>query len=196
MQPQRAGQERAASTGNIECEQGKGKELERELATLTILAEVTIAFVAFSAIVASLRVTLGKKLTKFQNLLVHFFTESGMLAVSVALLPLVLSGFLQDELIVARYTIVYTIVATATYLSYYIRRRLRIGAPTPLPSLIVMIGYGIWMAVMAVTLTEIFWQPSLAIVAAVCLWALCSGAVVFVSFLATFVDREDEASEK
>ena len=94
MQPQRAGQERAASTGNIECEQGKGKELERELATLTILAEVTIAFVAFSAIVASLRVTLGKKLTKFQNLLVHFFTESGMLAVSAALLPPGAVGFL------------------------------------------------------------------------------------------------------
>lgn len=42
-----------------------------------------------------------------------------MLAVSVALLPLVLSGFWQDERIVARYTIVYTLVATATYLSFY-----------------------------------------------------------------------------
>ena len=50
-----------------------------------------------------------------------------MLAVSVALLPLVLSGFWQDERIVARYTIVYTLVATATYLSFYIRRRLKIG---------------------------------------------------------------------
>lgn len=170
--------------------------MERELATLTILAEVTIAFVAFSAIVASLRVTLGKKLTDFQNLLVHFFTESGMLAVSVALLPLVLSGFWQDERIVARYTIVYTLVATATYLSFYIRRRLKIGAPTPLTSLVVMIGYGVWMTVLAVTLSEIFWQPSLAIVAAVCLWALCSSAVVFVSFLGTFVDREGDASQE
>lgn len=170
--------------------------MERELATLTILAEVTVAFVAFSAIIASLRVTLGKKLTEFQNLLVHFFTESGMLGVSVALLPLVLAGFWQEELIVARYTLVYTIVSTSTYLIYYVRRRLRIGAPTPLTSLVVMIGYGIWVTVMAVTLTEIFWQPSLAIVASVCLWALCSGAVIFVSFLATFVDREGEASEE
>ncbi len=168
--------------------------MERDLATLTILAEVTIGFVAFSAIVASLRVTLGKKLTALQNLLVHFFTESGMLAISIALLPLVLSGFWQDELIVARYTILYALVAGVTYLIFYIRRRLRIGAPTPLPSLLVMIGYGVVLTMLAVTLTEIFWQPSLAIIAAVCLWILCSGAVIFVSFLATFVEREDEVS--
>ena len=168
--------------------------MERELATLTILAEVTIAFVAFSAIVASLRVTLGEKLTEFQHLLVHFFTESGMLAVSVALLPLVLSGFWQEELVVARLTFLYTIAMTTTYLVFYIRRRLRIGAPTPLPSLLVMVGYGIWMTVLAVTLTEIIWKPSLAIIAAVCLWGLCSGAVIFVSFLATFVEREREGS--
>ncbi len=194
VRPQQAAEVRTAITDKIGCEQVKGEELERELATLTILAEVTVAFVAFSAIVASLRVTLGKKLTDFQNLLVHFFTESEMLGLSLALLPLVLSGFWQEELIVARYTLLYTIVSTTTYLIYYVRRRLKIGAPTPLPSLVVMIGYGIWIAVLAVTLTEIFWQPSLAIIAAFCLWALCSGAVIFVSFLATFVDREGEVS--
>ena len=170
--------------------------MERDLATLTILAEVTIGFVAFSAIVASLRVTLGKKLTALQNLLVHFFTESGMLAISIALLPLVLSGFWQDELIISRYTILYALVAGVTYLIFYMRRRLMIGAPTPLPSLLVMIGYGVVLTMLTATLTEIFWQPSLAIIAAVCLWILCSGAVIFVSFLATFVEREDEVSEE
>ena len=170
--------------------------MEKNFATLAILAEVTIAFVAFSAIVASLRVTLGEKLTEFQKLLVHFFTESGMLAVSITLLPMVLAGFWQDELIVARYTILYTLVTGGTYLLFYIRRRLRIDAPTPLSSLLVMIGYGFWMTMLAVTLTEVFWQPSLAIIAAVSLWALCSGVVVFVSFLATFVDREDEVPEE
>ncbi len=97
-------------------------------------------------------------------------------------------------MIVARYTILYALVAGVTYLIFYIRRRLMIGAPTPLPSLLVMIGYGVVLTMLAVTLTEIFWQPSLAIIAAVCLWILCSGAVIFVSFLATFVEREDEVS--
>ncbi len=141
--------------------------MDYDFSTLTILAEVTTAFVAFSAIVASLRVTLGKKLTPFQKLLVHFFTESGMLNVSVALLPLVLRGFWQDELTVARYTTFYTLVASASYLIFYIRRRMQIKAPMSWPSLLVMIGYGIWLPVLAMTLTEIFWQPSLAIVAAV-----------------------------
>jgi hypothetical protein len=119
-----------------------------------------------------------------------------MLSVSVALLPLVLSGFWQEELIVARYTLIYTLITTTTYLVFYVRRRLRVSTPAPLPSLFVMIGYGAWMTVLAVTLTEILWQPSLALIAAVCLWALCSGAVIFVSFLATFVDREGENSEE
>ena len=167
--------------------------MEHDFSTLSILAEVTIAFVAFSAIVASLRVTLGKKLTPFQNLLVHFFTESGMLNVSVALLPLVLRSFWQDELTVSRYTIFYILVTTGPYLIFYIRRRLKIKAPTPWPSMLVMIGYGIWLPVLAISLTEIFWQPSLAIVAAICLWSLCSGAVIFTSFLATFVDSEKSA---
>ena len=62
--------------------------MEENFNTLTLLAEVTTAFVAFSAIAGSLRVTLGEKLTEFQNLLIHLFTESGMLVVSIALLPL------------------------------------------------------------------------------------------------------------
>ena len=87
----------------------------------------------------------------------------------------------------------YTLVASGSYLTVYIRRRVKIKAPTPWPSLLVMIGYGIWLPVLAVTLTGIVWQPSLAIIAAICLWALCSGAVVFVSFLASFVDSEKSA---
>jgi hypothetical protein len=164
--------------------------MEYDFSTLTILAEITTAFVAFSAIVASLRITLGKKLTRFQNLLVHFFTESGMLSVSISLLPLVLWPFWQNELIVARYSILYTLVISGTYLVFYIRRRVQIKAPTPLPSLLVMISYGLWVAILASTLTEIFWQPSLAIIAVFCFWALCSSVVVFISFLNTFVESD------
>ena len=164
--------------------------METDLNTLTILAEVTIAFVALSAIVASIRVTFGEKLSPFQQLLVHFFIETGMLAVSVTLLPLVLVGFWQDELIVARTTIAYTFVVSGIYLVFYIRRRLRINAPTPWVSKLVMIGYGVWLPLLAITAMGIFWQPSLEIVAAYCFWALFSGVLIFDSFLATFVQGE------
>ena len=112
------------------------------------------------------------------------------LTVSATLLPLVLWSFWQNELTVSRYTTWYGLVATAAYFIFNIRRRLKIQAPTPLPSLLVMIGYGIWIVVIAVTVTEIFWQPSLAIIEAGCLFWLCSGMVIFVSFLASFVDSE------
>lgn len=122
--------------------------MEQNFNTLTILAEVNIGFVAFTAIVASLRVTLGKKLTPFQSLLVHFFTETGLLNISIALLPLVLWGFLRDEIATTFYSTLYAFLSATTYLVFYIRRRLRIAAPTPLPSLVVMIGYGVWITVL------------------------------------------------
>ena len=41
--------------------------MEQNLDTLTVLAEVTIAFVAFAAIVATLKRTIGENLSPFQN---------------------------------------------------------------------------------------------------------------------------------
>jgi len=164
--------------------------MEHDFSTLTILAEVTMGFVAFTAIVASLRVTLGGKISSFQKLLINFFTVSGLFLISIALLPLVLWGFWQDEPTVAWYTTLYAFITTAIYLVLYVRKRIRIKAPTPFPSLVVMIGYAIWITVLALALTGIFWAPSLAIIAAYCLWGLVSGAVIFVTFLASFVGSE------
>ncbi len=164
--------------------------METNLDTLTILAEVTIAFVAFTAIIATLRRTFGEKLSPFQRLLIHFFTESGMIAVSIQLLPLVLAGFWQDELLVARYTIFYALVVSFAYLISYIRRRIKIKATTPLPSLFVMFGYGVWLPVLAIAAAGIVLQPSLAIIVAFSYWALFSGAIIFVTFLASFVRDE------
>lgn len=48
--------------------------MESSLGTLSLLAEILTAFVAFAAIVASLRVNFGAALAPFQKLLVQFFT--------------------------------------------------------------------------------------------------------------------------
>ena len=168
--------------------------MEHEFNTLMILAEVTTAFVAFSAIVASLNLTLGKKLTPHQKLLVHFFTESGMFTVSTCLLPLVLWAFWQDEVVVARYTMIYVVVGAGTYLAWYLRQRMKIDAPTPLITVLTGIGYGVVLCVYAGALTGILWQPSLAMIAAGCLWGLCSGALIFSYFLSSFVDSEEASA--
>lgn len=168
--------------------------MELSVDTLSILAEVTTAFVALAAIVASLRITLGQKLTPFQKLLVHFFVEVGMLAVSIPLLSLVLLGLVRDESTAAMYVTWYSLAVSCAYLVHYIRRRIRVKAPTPLPSLLVMIGYAAWLPLLALSAFGVLWDPTLPFVAAYCLWALFTVVVIFVSFLATFVDIDNAST--
>ena len=105
--------------------------MESSFDTLALLAEIMTAFVGFAAIVASLRVSFGAALTDFQKLLVQFFTVSGMLGVSVMILPLVLAEYWNDEQTITKYSIIYTIAASSVYLIVYLRQRFRIRAPTP-----------------------------------------------------------------
>jgi hypothetical protein len=69
------------------------QKMEANLDTLAVSANVTISFVAFATIIATLRRTLGERPSPLQRLLVRWFTESGMLVVSIQLLPLVLAAF-------------------------------------------------------------------------------------------------------
>ena len=157
------------------------------LSALIVLAEVLVAFVAFAVIVASIRVTFGQKLTPFQLLLVHFFTESGMLAMSFPLLAIVLYQFWPDELRVATITTWYSFLMILAYLAYYLRRRIKIKAPTPILSLLNIVVWVVWVTILGITLTEKFWLPSLALIAALTFWGLISAAVIFISFLSEFL---------
>jgi hypothetical protein len=161
--------------------------MEYDTSTLILLAEVSTAFVAFAVIVSSIRVSLGHELSQFNLLLVHFFTESGMLATSIALVPLVLLEFQLDQLLVATLTTWFAFFMLIIYLSYYLRRRIRINVPTPLLSVINIIVWAGWVVVLGMTLSNIYWGPSLAIVAAMVFWGICSGALIFMSFLSDFL---------
>ncbi|RZW13083.1 MAG: hypothetical protein EX260_11705 [Desulfobulbaceae bacterium] len=155
-----------------------------------MLAEVLTAFVAFAVIVASVRVTLGDSLTPFEMLLVHFFTESGMLAASFPLLAIVLYQFWPDELKVATITTWYAFLLIMAYLVYYIRRRKKINAPTPLLSMLNIILWCVWVVILGVTLTQAYWLPSLALISALTLWGLFSAAMIFISFLSSFLSTK------
>ena len=115
--------------------------MEPNFESLIVFAEIGIAYVAFSTIVAALQPIRGKPFTRFQVLLVHFYIESGSLNVGMALLPLVLWNFFHDELMVWRLSIWALLIMTTLYLGTYVIRRRRVRAPTPLPSLLVMVGY-------------------------------------------------------
>ncbi len=163
--------------------------MEHDFSTLIVLAEVTVAFVAFSSIVATIKLTIGDELNKFQRLLIHFFTESGMLSTTVCLLPLVLWEFWPDEVIVAQLVSGYTLLMTLPYLLWYIRRRLKVDYPTPLSSKLIIAGYFAWMPILIINATGNIWLPSISVITAITFWALVTSAVVFVTFLSTFVDK-------
>ncbi len=163
--------------------------MEPNFESLIVIAEIGIAYVAFSTIVAALQPIRGKPFTHYQVLLVHFYVESGSLNVGLALLPLVLWNFFPDELLVWRLSNATMLVTFSLYLATYVVRRRRVRAPTPVPSLLVMAGYGSLVIVLIVTLTEIFWLPSLGIYSASLYWGLIGSSLIFIYFFGSFIRR-------
>jgi len=117
-----------------------------------------------------------------------------MLATSFALLAIVLYQFWPDELRVATITTWYAFVMILVHWVSYLRRRRKIIAPTPLLSLLNIILWVVWIAILGVTLTKMYWLPSLALVAALMLWGLFSAAIIFISFLSSFVNANSSES--
>ncbi len=161
--------------------------MEPNTGALPIIAEVGIGFVGFSTIVAVLRQTFGSQLSSFQILLIHFYIETGLLNVAMALLPIGLFSLLDSEPAVWRASTLVILIVLFVYLPTYIWRRRAVHAPNPVISWVVMIGYAVSGILLIVTLTEVYWQPSLAVTTAYLFWAFCSSAAIFIYFLGTFL---------
>ena len=100
--------------------------MQSNLDYLVLHAEITMAFVAFATIVATLRQAFGGYLTRLQNLLFRFFVEVGFLGVIMALVPIALFTTLTSELQVWRISTYAILTLTGLYLPFYLRRRIRI----------------------------------------------------------------------
>ncbi len=164
--------------------------MEPNVGALPLIAEVGIGFVGFSTIVAVLQQSFGKTFSAFQILLVHFYIETGLMNVAMAILPVALFSYFDSELLVWRVSIVTTLLITSVYAPIYVRRRRKAHAPNPIVSWIVIFGYGGSNILLILTVTEVFWQPSLAVITAYLFWAFCSSAVIFVYFLSSFLKGE------
>ena len=128
--------------------------MESDIDALSILAEVTIAFVAFVTIVASIKLSLGDALTAHQRLVIHYFTESNMISISILLLTIVLIRWLPGRtVLVSTISCVYAFVATALYLAWYMKRRIAIGAPRPIVSMLVIFGYFVMIVLLGITIS-------------------------------------------
>ncbi len=168
--------------------------MENDIDALSILAEVTIAFVAFVTIVASIKLTLGDDLTAHQRLVVHYFTESSMISISILLFTIVLIRWLPERTeLVSTISCIYAFIVTALYLAWYMTRRAAIKAPRPVVSMLVILGYFVMIVLLGITISGIYWQPSIRIVEAICLWNLVGAAVIFTAFLGSFIDKDSVA---
>lgn len=110
-----------------------------------------------------------------------------MLGVSVMILPLILAEFWEDEQSIAQYSIVYTLVVSSVYLVVYLRQRFKIRSPTPVISVLVMIGYAISLPILALIAGGLMWKATLGVIAAYGFWALVSSVAIFVYFLYEFI---------
>jgi hypothetical protein len=166
--------------------------MDTDFQTLIVLAEVLIAFVAFSAIVASLKLTIGRELSAFQRLLIHFFVESGMIATMIALMPMVLWGFIPDERLVTQITGGISVVLVVAYLAWYLRRRIAIKAPTPIVSAAIIVGWCLWTPILLAVVAGYLWEPRLVMLEATAFGGLVGGGAIFASFLRTFIDPKND----
>ncbi len=167
--------------------------MQSNLDFLVLYAEITMAFVAFAAIVATLRQAFGGHLTRLQNLLFHFFVEVGFLHLVIAIAPIALLTILTSEVQVWRLSTYTILISTGLYLPFYIRRRIKTEERIPWLSRLVMIGYGISIIAMIATATELYWLPSLATTTYFLVWGLISNIAIFVYFLGTFVALDKTA---
>ena len=103
------------------------------------------------------------------------------------MLPLVLAEFLDDEKILIQFSAIYILATSGLYLFTYLWNRIKLKAPTPLVSALVMIGYFIWLPFLILTAAGLVFHPSLGIIAAYGFWIFISSTAIFVYFLYEFI---------
>jgi hypothetical protein len=64
------------------------------------------------------------------------------------------------------------------------------GAPTPVVSMLVISGYFLMIVLLGITISGFVWQPTIMIVESVALWNLVGAALIFASFLGSFIDKD------
>jgi hypothetical protein len=160
------------------------------LDALYLYAEIVIAFVAFAAIVATLRQSLGTKLTPLQYILFRWFVEVALLLVFVSFTVIVLASVIAPEALAWKYSTCFIVVAIPTYLFSYLRRRAKLEIAMPASSKFVSVGYALASLFLISTLTGWTWAPSINAILIFFTWSLACLFIVFIQFLALFIETE------
>ena len=158
---------------------------------LTLYAEVCLGWVAFTAIVATLRQALGGHFTPLQYVMFRYFVESSLLFFMITLVSIGLHETLREESDAYRITVIIMLISIAVYLPFHIRRRIKLGVSLPPVSLVTIIGYTVLMVLLMLSLFDMWIKPTLGIIAATMIYSLGANTLIFVQFLGSFVEVKD-----
>ena len=62
--------------------------------------------------------------------------------------------------------------------------------PIPIVSILVILGYFLMAVLLGVTISGIYWQPSIRILEAAALWNLIGAGLIFTAFLSSYIDKK------
>ena len=166
--------------------------MELGLEALYLYVEVVIAFVAFAAIVATLRQSFGNKLTSLQYILFRWFVEVALLLVFVSFTVIVLAAIIEPKALAWRYSTLFIVIAIPLYLFSYLRRRAQLGLTMPTSSKLVSLGYACASLFLISTLFGWTGPPSIDSILIFFTWSLGCLFIVFIQFLSLFIDIEKD----
>lgn len=155
---------------------------------LTLYAEVCLGWVAFTAIVATLRQALGGHFTPLQYVMFRYFVESSLLFFMITLVSIALHETLDEEAQSFRITVIVMLLSIAIYTPFHVHRRIRLGVSMPMISLATIIGYVVLGILLLLSLFDVWVQPTLGIIAATMVYSLGANTLIFVQFLGSFVE--------
>ena len=164
------------------------------MAFMNLYTEVCLAWVAFAAIVATLRQALGGYFTPLQYVMFRFFIECGLIHFMSALTTVALLDAMDDEQAAWQMSVALNLVGIVFYLPFHIRRRKRLGVPMPLVSKITTVGYVVLFFALLLALLEVWWKPSMGLLAAMYIFGMVSNTLIFIQFLGSFVVVREEST--
>lgn len=127
----------------------------------------------------------------------RLFLECSLIHFLTALSSVAFLAVLKDEPLAWRATNILTLLGILFFLPFHIRRRIKLGVAMPLISRITAVGYIVSFIALVLALMEIWWKPSLALIAAIFIYGMVTNTLIFMQFLGAFVEvREKKTSGK
>ena len=146
-------------------------------------------------IVATFRQAHGERFNSLQYVMFRFFVECGLVCFTCAFIPFALFSVMSDEYLIWKVSIFVDFFLLIVYMTYHLRRRIRLGVAMPLVSKITVVGYQFIGVIMIAAFFELWLRPSLLIIVLLTSWGLITNALIFVYFLGSFVEQELASDE-